>query len=199
MSEAARDRQTLSGAPWADRNWRRHPKGCCKRVVNQTAYDTRDLTKLIGGAFTASKRKQTGGYQVRVYYSRTSEAHGRLATLHHFRWEGKPRNHWLIELAVTKNAKSADINHYAGILMSLLSKLANSQSWWQHDTRWSDDMRLESVPPKPKPTMAERVSQRAVHAGKMLERAERDLARANARVIKWSAKVKYYDKQEAKR
>ena len=184
---------------WVDRLWRRHPKGCRKRVVNETAYDTRDLTKLIGGAFTATKRKQTGGYQVRVYYSRTKTAHGCLRAVDGFRWQGKPRSHWVIELAITRNANAAELNHYAGILMSLLSKVANSQAWWQHDTRWSDAMQLRLVPMKPQPTMAERVSQRAQHAGKMLERAERDLARANARVIKWSAKVKYYDKQEAKR
>lgn len=178
---------------WVDRDWRRHPKGCRKRVVNETAYDTRDLTKLIGGAFTASKRQQTGGYQVRVYYSRTKTAHGCLRAVSHFRWQGKPRSHWVIELAITKNAKAADLNHYAGILMSLMSKMANSQAWWQHDTRWSDAMQLRLVPMKPQPTMAERVSQRAQHAGKMLERAERDVAKAQARVDRWLKKVRYYD------
>ena len=186
---------------WVDLEWRRHPKGCCKRLVNETRYDTQDLKRLVGGAFRASNVKQTGGYQVRVYYSRTVAAHARLRARCHFRWQGKTRQHWQIELAVIGDAKSYDVNHWAGLLMSCLSVNAGTQveEWWQFNTIWSDSMQMREVLPKPKPTIAERVSQRAAHARKMLERAERDLARANARVIKWAAKVKYYDKQEAKR
>lgn len=183
---------------WIDRDWRRHPKGCCKRLVNETTLDHHDLERLVSGAFAATGLVQTGGWQVRIYYSRTGLPHADWIVPHRFRWDGKNRVHWHFELAVTKGDVDVGmINQWAGLIQRLVS--FSSDDWWRQDTRWSDQLKMREKPIKPKLTTAQRVSQREAHARKMLLRAERDEARASVRVAKWAAKVKYYDKQEAKR
>lgn len=184
-----------------------------KTYENSSPHQAHDVLAIVRGAFRALKLSQSGGWDVAIHTSRSNEADLVAKVVARWRPPHKAQADAWYTLDIRLQRARMDqssVTAFAGHLMEALDKLNkgvviendvvvrasnNRKPWWQHDARWSDGMEVRLQPIKPKLTTAERVAGREDHARKMLARAERDAAKAQARVDRWQAKTSYYDRK----
>ena len=173
-----------------------------KLVINMSRFAQDDVINIVRGAFKqVGCVRQAGGWMIKIHTARTES---RAKVTRHMRcgFERLEKPFWRFELYIPKAAVNdvAEINALAGKIVAALFEAAGFDPipWWQHKTDWAESMPLGLKEEAPRLTMAQRVEKREAHCRNMLERAQRDAARALARVKRWQKRVDYYDRKERK-
>lgn len=169
------------------------------KTNNRTKFDTDAIVRLLRGALRATSTGRSTRYvSVDIGWTRKPSSWAGVV------WTraGGGRRDLNVRFSLrNEDHTAADVHALAGQTMEALDTPATGMPpipFWQRDTRWVDDLTLTRKQARTS-TPAERSAEREAHARKMLARAQADAQRVQARVERWSEKVRYYDrKQEAR-
>lgn len=163
------------------------------RLINKTAYDTKDLRKFIAACIR--HMGSSPDTEITVVYRRgTSDFVTGWATYTGFKMRlrlPKPGKLRLIDLAYVLEH---EVSHNLGVRHSEMSRECfncHPSSTDQLPT-WAVGLNIAVKAPKAKPTMEDRVAKRAAKAVAMLKKWDRKLKLAQTMRLKWCRKVNHY-------